>query len=421
MDMYDLIAHYASGTLFSIAIWALMGAFFDKRKTPIWAVMFSILLFASAPILVGLLVPITTFMLIAISAVTLLVVTLNYESTIVRKVLAVILSLLFIAMSNLVGMFIVPTFEAYTAQHLLARGALPLFVALLLRRGSHLKRQNIPPTILWVYTVFSFVIVAFFITFFMLIHLSPDLPPILLTTALGLGLLICVLVYTLYTVMAKSYDNKLKSALHSQEKEHYLAQAMLMQESTNKIRSIHHDMKSHFVTLRDYTMGNQVATDYLNNLLNDMGEHEALSRTGNIAIDSIINYKLRDINEAGISLALKVAVPPQLAIDASDITVILGNLLDNAMEALAKVQEDKKLVINIKLEGSCVYIKVENTFDGNVKYAGKGSGGQITTIKTGDGHGYGLKNIQQAVEKYNGHAKFVHEGNLFSAVVFLYT
>ena len=181
-------------------------------------------------------------------------------------------------------------------------------------------------------------------------------------------------------------------------------------------------MKSHLTTIRDYTADNKEVTDYLNRLLGDIGETEAYSNTGNIAVDSIINYKLRDVEGDGVSLDVKVAVPPDLQVEAVDIITILGNLLDNALEAMAKVSDNKLLKLNVKYDSSGVLIKVDNTFDGEIKYHGAKSGEekQIATLKAGDGHGYGLKNVRQAVEKYNGYVKVSHDDGLFSVMVFLY-
>lgn len=404
-----------------IVAWLLMGVFFDKRRTALWVLFLSFLLFIYSPTMVELLIPITVFPHILLNTIALFVITLNYESTTVRRILAVVTVLLFIAIMHVLSIILIPTWDDVTVFRIMAMALLPITAALLLRKGKYLRKQNIPSSILLVYTLFFSAIVAFFITFFIVTYLTPDMPPILMFLALGLGVAICVLVYSLYNVMTVSYDNRLKSTLYAQEKEHYFVQAKLMQESADKIRSIHHDMMLHFATLRDYTIGNQVATDYLNHLLSDIDKSDAHINTGNITVDSIINYKLKDVSESDINLDLNVAVPPELNIEASDITIILGNLLDNALEALANVQDDKRLGINVKIENGGVFIKVENTFDGNVKYAGKaGKEGQITTIKSEDGHGYGLKNIQQCAKKYNGYVKISHEGKVFSVMVYLY-
>ena len=66
-----------------------------------------------------------------------------------------------------------------------------------------------------------------------------------------------------------------------------------------------------------------------------------------------------------------------------------------------------------------LFIEVQNTFDGIVKYADEGER-CIATRKTGDGHGHGLENIRRSVEKYNGHMDVTHADGIFSVSVLLY-
>jgi sensor histidine kinase regulating citrate/malate metabolism len=226
------------------------------------------------------------------------------------------------------------------------------------------------------------------------------------------------LIFYLYDTLSVAYENKLKSALHAQEKEYYFTQCQLMQESVEQMKAFRHDIKLHLTTIKDYTANNQVneATEYLNALFGDLGSNELYSETGNIAFDSIINFKFKNIKSADIKPDLKISIPPALNVEAVDIVTILGNLLDNALDAVAKVEE-KVLKLDISFDKGGLFIKLENSFDGEVKYSKEQ---QILTSKNEDGHGYGLKNIRQSVEKYNGYMKLTHNGNNFCSVVFLY-
>ncbi|MDR2591168.1 MAG: GHKL domain-containing protein, partial [Oscillospiraceae bacterium] len=98
-----------------------------------------------------------------------------------------------------------------------------------------------------------------------------------------------------------------------------------------------------------------------------------------------------------------------------------GNLLDNTLDAVSKVEE-KFIKLDIEYSRESLFILVENTFDGAVKYAEEADdkGKQIITQKIGGEHGHGLKNIRKSVEKYNGHFEIRHEGNIFSVTILLY-
>ena len=180
-------------------------------------------------------------------------------------------------------------------------------------------------------------------------------------------------------------------------------------------------MKIHLASLKDYTADNKAATDYLNSLLGEIVESEIYSDTGNIAFDSIINFKLKNAKEDNIKLDLSMSIPLDLGVEVTDIVTILGNLLDNALEAVAKVNE-KIIKLDIAFHQGALFAKIDNSFDGKLTYTEEkpGEERQIASRKSGNDHGYGLKNIRRSLEKYNGYMKISHTDTIFSAGVFLY-
>ena len=189
-----------------------------------------------------------------------------------------------------------------------------------------------------------------------------------------------------------------------------------MQESVDRVKSIRHDMKMHLVALKGYTVENKAAADYLNRLLEDIDESVIYSDTGNMDFDSIINYKLRDAGKDAINLDIKMSIPPVMNVDVVDIVTIIGNLLDNALDAVAKVNE-RFIKLDVELAKGGLFIKMDNSFNGEINYSDEK---QIVSLKSGDRNGYGLKNIRQSVEKYNGYMKITHIENVFSVGIFLY-
>ena len=234
---------------------------------------------------------------------------------------------------------------------------------------------------------------------------------------LGIVFLIIVGILIASLIFAVSmFADSVKSALHAQEKEYYFTQCNLMQESVEQIKSIRHDMKAHLATVKGYAAksdGDEI-TDYINSLLEDIGESEIYSNTGNIAVDSIINYKLKNVKQEGIELEMRLAIPPSLDVGVADLATILGNLLDNALSAVA-LAEEKKIKLDIEFSKESLFIQINNTFDGIVTY----NEGRIVTRKDENDHGHGLKNIMQAVEKYDGCVDITHEDKIFSVTILL--
>jgi len=229
------------------------------------------------------------------------------------------------------------------------------------------------------------------------------------------------LIFFLYHTISSVNNEKLKSELATREREYYYTQCALMQESVDKMKEYRHDVKLHLAALKNFTADNKEAENYLDNLLGGVEKSEVYSDTGNIAFDSIINFKLKDVLTNHINLQLKIFVPPALNIEIFDVVTILGNLLDNAFEAVAN-NEDKMIRLNIEVNKGVLFIKVDNTYDGIVKYANNTDDTKsvIATRKDSTDHGYGLKSIQKSVDKYDGQMDISHDENMFSVGILLY-
>ena len=239
-----------------------------------------------------------------------------------------------------------------------------------------------------------------------------------LTSAIIFG--INVLVFYLHDRLAASHARSLEAALYAQEREYYLTQCRMMQESLEQTRSVRHDMITHFAALRGITAKNrdEEAAVYLDKLLADTDQVQAYSDTGNVVFDSIINYKLKNAEQHNIKPDIRLRIPPSLDIDPPDIAAILGNLLDNALHATARVPE-KTIKLDIEYSRQALFMLVENTFDGIVNYP-QGIAEKRLPVSSKPSGGHGLKNILRAVEKYNGLLDITHNESVFSVTVFLY-
>jgi len=398
-----------------LAVERTMRVFFLKRRTHIAVTILSYLFFYATFMLHAWWVVFLYFFALAI-------VSLNYESVAMKRVAAVagahyvMLSITIInnTFSRLFPAAWLAGNESLTA--LIASLLLYLVTLTIFPLFKHIKKPAINLNKLWL-PLIIFPIAISFIEMFHEINLTVVTVIVNVFNSVGFILIF----FFLYNTLSKVFEDSLKSALHSQEREYYFTQCQLMQESVDKMKSYRHDVKLHLAALKDFTADNKAATDYLNKLLGGVEESEIYSDTGNIAFDSIINFKLKDILNDNINLEIKIFVPPELNIEVADVVIILGNLLDNAFDAVAKV-ENKKISLTVEANKGNLFIKMDNTFDGIVKYAENKGGAEkfIATRKEGDNHGYGLKNIRKSVEKYNGHIDIAHEGNIFSVGILLY-
>lgn len=120
------------------------------------------------------------------------------------------------------------------------------------------------------------------------------------------------------------------------------------------------------------------------------------STTGNIAVDSIINYKLNSITESNVEITTEIAVPETLEVEINDMVSLIGNILDNAIYALKEVGTPKKLYFKLAYNRGRILIKETNNYKTEIQYVN----GEIVSAKDNSGeHGFELKNIEKIVNK----------------------
>lgn len=349
-------------------------------------------------------------------------ITLNYESTMKRKISAVCFIYLFmfitdILISSLVGDFNISPLTQVKGDFtfgLIIMNFLLFFEALLAQNFKNIRKNHPVSNLYW---ISSFTIPASSIFIAITILNSMNTNRIIKVISIVVIFLINILTFCLHDSLSAAYTDQLNAAVYEQEKEYYYNQCELMKESMEDLKSFRHDVKNHLSTVSNYIKYHQSgeAEKYLLTLIGEVGNYPIYSDTGNTAFDSIINYKFRNAKEKNINFQINIQVPPKLNIDASDIVTILGNLLDNSVNAVLKTEE-KKILLNIYFSKGRLIINIENTFNGEVHY----ENGEIVSSNESKEHGYGLKNIKRSIEKYKGYMEITYTNSLFITNILLY-
>jgi len=181
-----------------------------------------------------------------------------------------------------------------------------------------------------------------------------------------------------------------------------------------------HDFHNHIGVLQQLISHEKVkeAEQYLNALQAPVQEMTDTIWTGDETIDYLINSKAAKAKADNIQLQVQVEFPRHTNIKSADLCAILGNLLDNALEAARQVPENEQRIIQLTIRRiyQMLIIKVENRF----KVPPVRTGGTLQTTKEQNGlHGWGLKSAQAAAEKYDGMVQTSCIDNTFRAVVTL--
>jgi len=246
--------------------------------------------------------------------------------------------------------------------------------------------------------------------------------------ASGQGLMLTIIIITVVllhvaTVLilsVKRRNSNTKIGIMEQERELYATQLKLMQDSLEQQKSIRHDIKLHLAMVKKYLLAGQGgdAIKYLEEILKELEERKYIE-SNNFAFDSIVNYKLNEAKK-DVKIDVNVAVPQEIEMDVMDIVIIMGNLLENALEAVEKV-EDKRIKINVFFDRGNLFININNTFDGKVILGrGEEEERRIISRKGKGNHGYGLRNVMKSVEKYNGKMETSYDNQCFKVKILIY-
>ena len=225
---------------------------------------------------------------------------------------------------------------------------------------------------------------------------------------------------TVLLISVKRRNNNMKAEIMEQERELYYRQLKVMQGSLEQQKSIRHDMKLHLAVIKRFLLTDQEreAVKYLEKISKEL-EIKDYIQSNNIPFDSIVNYKLSEA-KGDVKINANVAIPKEIKMDTMDIVIIMGNLIENALEAVEKVK-DKRINLDIFFDRGNLFINIKNTFDGEVKYSKKSPTEEwIISRKSGRDHGYGLRNVRKSVEKYNGKLEMSYDKNYFNVNVLVY-
>lgn len=204
-----------------------------------------------------------------------------------------------------------------------------------------------------------------------------------------------------------------------EERNMYYLQASNQQINNADLKQFRHDIKNHIGALNQMIALNQIdkALEYLSSM-NDISDFsELLCNTGNVALDSIVNYKLSKAKECGIKCTLEALIPTNINISDKDIIVIIGNLLDNAIEACSKLRTNKYIEINMHYKKGVFLIFISNNYNGIVNKKGT----KFVTLKNNQNlHGLGLNSVQKSISNYKGTLDITETSSKFNVSVMMY-
>ena len=284
-------------------------------------------------------------------------------------------------------------------------------IVMIVRNFVGLKNDEAMPKSYWIVTVSLPFLVTVFIIF---LYTKSSLPAAFLVIC-GI-LLLAINFMTIYL-----YDNTIRNMQARKENEILEVQnlcqqkqAESMQNIMEQIRGERHDFYKHLSSLQQMLTQEQYggAQKYVNELCEERNIISAkiIADTGNYTLDSILNYEYEHAKSEKAEIVYDCEVPKELELSPKDMSIILMNLLDNAIEAVRK-EEEKKIMCKIVYRKPQLLIRVTNSCSGEVGTIGK------TTKNNTVEHGYGLKNVEKVTDQYLGTMKVERKDNKFDVKI----
>ncbi len=224
-------------------------------------------------------------------------------------------------------------------------------------------------------------------------------------SAVTVIILLCmnILVFYIYMKLADDLQLRRINSVYAQQLELCERHQSEMEISTLRMKDIRHNMRNNYVAILAYAERGEC--DKIIRFVNDVAEDgklniSSVTNSGNIVIDSLLGYWHMAAQNEGIEFRVDLCIPMQMPFKGADISLILGNLLENAVEAARKVEEEKYIRVSVKYDKSNLLIFVENNYKDPLI---KTKDGKLKSTKEDtENHGIGLRSVCRVVDKYQG-------------------
>ena len=237
-------------------------------------------------------------------------------------------------------------------------------------------------------------------------------------------LIIFLFLIVLIQQIGHTYEKNLTLEQKLHQEQTNKTQLELSTQSMKNIRSWKHDYKNHMVTITALAKKERCTEllDYLNRLQENLPEYFTSISSGNTAIDAIVTNKLQLARQFEIPFTHSIMLAGICPLSDLDITAVLGNLLDNSLDACRKLSEHHSetspyIQLSIKPFRDMLQIQIVNSSDGHYQLADNHS--LRTTKKDSTLHGYGMKHVQEIVQTANGIMKIQPESERFTVNILI--
>lgn len=243
-----------------------------------------------------------------------------------------------------------------------------------------------------------------------------------ITAMIGITTLLTVSVIILHILeRIIAVKKEMQEQLTNQQVLYYTKQYQEIAHSQEETRRQRHELKNSYLALE--AMAKQKDLEgiqtFITKALHRLDDGTMIARTGNFTVDAVINYKLDIAKSLGIQLDCNLNIPTKLLVNDVILCGILGNALDNAIDACRYLPRTNRYIkVNMNIEKKNLFLQVTNAFDGIVKTDKDGNlvtrKGEVTQ------HGFGYQTMKQLIQDNNGTMDQVWDEREFTLRIVLY-
>jgi hypothetical protein len=210
---------------------------------------------------------------------------------------------------------------------------------------------------------------------------------------------------------------KLEQQLELQREHYKMLHAHILE--TKRAR---HDLRHHLTVFQSFIDKGETEklTNYVNEYRDSIPDDTEIVFCQNHAVNAILRYYTIIAKNEGIDVTTHLDLPDNTGLSDSDLCIVFGNCIENAIEACRKINDGKFIKLNSKITGEILAVTIDNSFDGVIKKEGniflshKYKGQNVYPVS-----GIGISSVKSVIRKYKGEARFEAKGNVFQASVML--
>lgn len=191
-----------------------------------------------------------------------------------------------------------------------------------------------------------------------------------------------------------------------------------LRDKINEARQANHDIRHHITIMDSYLQKGEYDKlgEYLKSYKKSLPDNSRIVFCKHYAINTLLLYFAQQAKNNNIDFDVIVAdIPEKINLPDDVLSVVLGNLLENAIEACLRVKQDnRKITIRSKAADGNMFFKIDNTYNGDIK---KDKNGFYLSSKH-SGRGIGLRSVRNIISRYDGIIEIEQTDNVFSVSVF---